>query len=236
MFELFYGKWAKYIFLFFLTIYLFLVLWPYSIVAGSAWASNIPFNFSTVQQCAEDDFQHAILPPEPCLNAYYVSLSIFGVIVILLSLLDLKEQAIVQMTLGILRFINVGAIVVYCIVNIALSGNKCMVDGLPSVNLTPYTMVNTTQSSAPIRLFNVVGWIGSIPVFAYAINLHTGIPALTQPVKQKKYIHWMLATVFSTVGVCFLALGIFVSLWFRADIQETYTLNWVSTSIHACIV
>ncbi len=230
MCELFYGKWVKYLYLCILTIYSFLALWPAGTVAGSAWASNIPFNFSTVQRCREYEFQHAILPTEPCLNAYYVSLSIFGVIVILLSLLDLKEQAVVQMTLGILRFITVGAIVVYCIVNIAEIGNKCMVDGLPSVNQTPYNnniIANATHSS-PIKLFDFFGWMGSIPVFTYAIILHSGIPSLTHPVRQKQYIHWLVAAMFTTVGACYFVLGIVVSLWFSADIQETCTLNWVN--------
>ncbi len=227
MFELFYGKWAKILYLFVLTIYSFLILWPFSTVAGSAWASNIPFNFSTVQQCAEDDFQHAILPPEPCLGSYYVSLSIFGIIVILISLLNLKEQAILQITLGAFRFVTIGAIIVYCIVNIAFSGNRCMVSELSSVNETHFTMMNTTDSS-PIRLFDFVGWISSVPVFTYAIGLHIGIPSLTQPVRQKQYIHWLVAATLVTIGICYFALGLFVSLWFNADIQENCTLNWVS--------
>ncbi len=226
MCEIFYGKWMKYLYLLILTVYSFLALWPASTVAGSAWASNIPFNFSTVKQCNEDDFQHALLPPEPCLNSYYICLAIFGVIVIFLSLLDLKEQAIVQMTLGIFRFITIGAIVVYCIVNIAEIGNKCSVDGLPSVNETPY--IKNASHSPPIRLFDFFGWMGSIPVFTYAIILHSGIPSLTHPVRQKKYIHWLVAAMFTTVGVCYFVLGIVVSLWFSADIQETCTLNWVS--------
>ncbi len=227
MCEIFYGKWAKYLYLIIVTVYSFLALWPASTVAGSAWASNLPFNFSTIMQCKENDFQHNILPPEPCLNSYYVSLTIFGFIVILLSLLDLKEQAIVQMTLGLLRFITIAAIVIYCIVNIAEIGNKCLVeDRLPSFNET-YFIANATHPP-PLRLFDFFGWMTSIPVFTYAIILHSGIPSLTHPIRQKQYIHWLVMAMFSTVGFCYFVLGIIVSLWFSADIQETCTLNWVS--------
>lgn len=232
MCELFYGKWAKYLYLLILITQAFFVLWPFSIVAGSAWASNFPFNFSIVQQCAEDDFQHAVLPPEPCLGSYYVCLAIFGVVVISISLLGLKEQAIVQITLGAFRFITIGAIIVYCIVNIAESGDKCRADRLSSANETLYTMKNTTQSPPPFRLFNFIGWIGSIPVFTYSLGFHSGIPSLTHPIRQKQYIHWLIAVVLVVIGISYFSLGIFVSLWFSADIQETCTLNWVSAYIY----
>ena len=43
----------------------------------------------------------------PCRNAYWISLGIFAIIhVVPLSLLELKEQAIVQVTLGIMRFVT----------------------------------------------------------------------------------------------------------------------------------
>ena len=237
MCEIFYGKWVKYLYLIIVTIYSFLALWPASTVAGSAWASNLPFNYTIgndtiIKQCGESEFQQTLLPPEPCLNSYYISLTIFGFIVILLSLLDLKEQAIVQMTLGLLRFITIAAIVIYCIVNIAEFKSKCLVDGIPSVNETHF-ITNSTHYP-PLKLFDFFGWITSIPVFTYAIILHSGIPSLTHPVRQKQYIHWLVAAMFSTVGLCYLVLGVVVSLWFSADIQETCTLNWVR--VLGCVI
>lgn len=227
MFEIFYGKWMKYLYLVIVTVYSFIALWPNSTIAGSAWSSFIPFNFSTIQQCKDDDFQHSILPPEPCLNAYYICLGIFALIVIPLSLLDLKEQAIVQVTLGILRFVTIVLIILFCIINVAEFNNKCLVDGEFSVNKTPYLLTNSSHSPT-IRLFDFYGWIASIPVFTFAIVLHSAVPSLTHPMRQKKYVHLMVSGMFITVGVCYVLLGTFVSLWFRADIQETCTLNWVS--------
>ncbi len=226
MCEIFYNKWIKYLYLLVLTIYQFLALWSACTVAGSAWASNLPFNYTTIKQCGESDFQQTLLPPEPCLNSYYVSLTIFGVIVILLSLLDLKEQAIVQVVLGLLRFVTVGAIVIYSIVKISQSGNKCLEEGLPHFNETPY-LTNGTHSPL-IEKFNFLGWISAIPVLTYAFIFHGGLAAMTHPVKQKKYLHWLLLTVFAATGVCYFSIGIFLPLWFRVEIQETCTLNWAS--------
>ncbi len=228
MCEIFYNKWMKYLFLLVFSVYSFLGMWSASTVAGSAWASNIPFNFSTVHRCTEDEFQHAILPPEPCLNAYYVSLSIFGVIVILLSLLDLKEQAIVQIFLGLLRFVTIGAIVIYSLVMIFYSGNKCLLDGAPDVNSTHLQqssyLTNATHSP-PIKLFDFFGWISAIPVITYAFIFHQGLSSMTHPIRQKKYLHWLVFAMFVTTGVCYFSIGIVLPLWFRVDIQETCTLN-----------
>ena len=50
----------------------------------------------------------------------------FAVIVIPLSLLGLKEQAIVQMSLGVLRYLTVAIIVIYCIVKLVQVGDICL--------------------------------------------------------------------------------------------------------------
>lgn len=238
MCEMFYGKWMKYLYLVIFTVYSFLAMWSCCTVAGSAWASNIPFNFTTsntsgVLECEEDAFQHDALPSHPrCRNAYYLSVTIFAVIVITLSLLDLKEQVIVQMILGLMRFLTVAIILLYCIVKLAQSngGNKCLEDGMFSVNNTPF-LTNATYSPT-LRLFNAPGWLSAIPVFTYTFILHQGIPSLTHPIRQKQYLRWLVIAMFVTAGVLYFSLGIIVPLWFRADVQETCTLNWVSEYLY----
>lgn len=124
--EVFFGKWAKYLYLVILSIYCFLASWSLATVAGSSWALNIPYNFSEVKQCENDPFHHHVLPAEEaCRNAYYFSLFLYAIIVVILSLLDLKEQAIIQMILGLMRFLTVGAIVVYSLAKIAEGGDIC---------------------------------------------------------------------------------------------------------------
>ena len=231
---MFFNKWVKYLYLITLTAYILLATWSFSTVGASAWSINIPFNFATVRECRDDDFHHEVLPPEvPCRNAYYVCLTIFGVLVILLSLLDLKEQALVQMFLGILRFITVGAIIIYCIVRLFESSSKCNVDAAPYLNDTRF-LSNITRFptlSDIIVKFNFWGWTSAIPVFSYAFIIHSGISSLAHPIKQKKYLRWLVVAMFSTAGICYFSLGIVVPLWFRADIQETCTLNWVSERV-----
>ena len=67
-----------------------------------------------------------------------------------------------------------------------------------------------------------------MPVMTYAFNVHMGIPSLTHPIKQKQYLHWLIMFTFGSIAFAYLSLGIVAPLWFRATIQETVTLNWVS--------
>lgn len=221
--ELFVSKYLKYAYLILLSIYTFLAAWSFSTVAASAWAINIPFkNFGGVEKCAEDAFSHNVLPSGSCLYAYYVCLTLFGVIVVTLSLFDLKEQAIVQLSLGVLRFATVVAIVLYCIVRLAEGGDPCT-----DLNANS-TLPIKAEIKPTILKFDPSGWVLTIPVFAYAFLFHTGIASLTHPVKQKKYLDWLLVVMYLAATFCYMSLGVIVPLWFRASIQETCTLNWVS--------
>ena len=244
--ELFVGRWFKFIYLAVVTIYTFLSCWSYATVAGSAWASNVPFNFSTLKVCGDEEFHHQLLPEQGgCLSAYYFSLSLFGLIVIFLSVLDLKEQVIVQVVLGSARFLTVGAIVVYSIVKLSLSdGSDACEESIPLYNLTDGTgdnstmRFNTTSTNDDdiVFKFDLKGWVAAIPVFTYAFIVHTGISSLTHPVRQKKYLHWMLAAMSTTALLSYMALGVVVPLWFKASVQETITLNWVSHNHVMCLL
>ena len=153
---------------------------------------------------------------------------------IFLSVLDLKEQAIVQVFLGSARFLTVGAIVIYSMVKLSHGGDACGEDEILTAsnsssniselgNATRYTSYNDI-----VFKFDPKGWVAAIPVFIYAFIIHTGISSLSHPVKQKKYLHWMLAGMSVTALVSYMSLGLVVPLWFKTGVQEAITLNWVS--------
>ena len=236
--EIFVGKWFKYAYLSVVTIYSFLACWSFSTVAGTAWASNIPYNFGSLNVCSEDAFHHQVLPHGGCLSSYYFSVFLFGILMIILSVLDLKEQAIVQVFLGSARFLTVGAIVIYSIVKLSQGGDACEDKEISTFPDTSQSVLNIsdfvtnatryTSYSDIVFKFDPRGWVAAIPVFTYAFIIHTGISSLSHPVKQKKYLHWMLAAMSITALVCYMSLGLVVPLWFKASVQETITLNWVS--------
>ena len=243
--EIFVGKWFKYVYLSVVTIYSFLACWSFSTVAGTAWASNIPYNFGSLNVCSEDAFHHRVLPQGGCLSSYYFSVFLFGILMIFLSVLDLKEQAIVQVFLGSARFLTVGAIVIYSIVKLSQGGDACDDNEILTFPNTSQSILNISYLFNTTRYtsyddivfkFDPKGWVAAIPVFTYAFIIHTGISSLSHPVKQKAYLHWMLAAMSITAVVSYMSLGLVVPLWFKASVQETITLNWVSPLSNTIIV
>ena len=222
--EVFVGKYLKFVYLVMVTLAGFLTLWSFATIAGSSWSINIPLNFGTAEQCSEDAFLHKTVPSGGCLYAYYFSLAIFALIVVTLSLLDLKEQAVVHLVIGVMRFVTVGAILIYCIVRLAEGGDACL-DTLEGTNFSD--TLNAGIKDAVLK-FDMRGLVLAVPVFVFAFQFHIGLSSLTHPVKEKKYLHWLTVAIFVASTLSYLSLGVIVPLWFRAAIQETCTLNWVS--------
>ena len=210
-------------------VYNFLRCWSFATVAASAWASNIPFNMGGATQCSTEAFFHSSLPSGGCLYSYYFSLVVFAMIVITISLFELKEQAVIQFSLGILRFIAIGAIIIYCIIKLS-GGNNFCVDMEVRTNAT--TENETLLSS--VFEFDFYGWVTAIPVFVFATMFLTGLSSVTHPIKQKQYLGGLMKAIGATTTICYLSLGVVVPLWFKASIQETCTLNWVSTTARVC--
>ena len=234
--QIFVGKWFKYLYLVIFVLYGFLGCWSFTAVAGSAWATNIPYNFGATSVCNSHAFHHRVLPLGGCLYSYYFSIFLFGIVVITLSVLDLNEQIVVQVILGLLRYIAIGAMIIYCIVKLSQGGDICE-ERASLQNFTSLVQSNDGHHHNITRYisfkdivvkFDPAGWVISIPVFIYAFMIHSGVSSLTHPIKQKKYLSWMMLINFASAHFCLLTLGIVVPLWFKASVQETVTLDWVS--------
>ena len=230
--SIFIGRWSKYFYIFLNTSACFLYLLAFSTVAGSAWAVNLPLKFADVLECNSTDFHFHILPIViPCRNAYWFCLFLFGCIVVPLSLINLSDQAIVQVILSVLRFITIGAILVFCIANLIAVGNICTC-AHPWKNVTKVDddfecNINSTFAQITIH-FNVEAWTVIIPVTVSALAFHTSIPFLVHPVKQKKHLRKLIIVVFLVVPSLYMMIGVVIPLWWKGCIEETCTLNWVS--------
>ena len=235
--EVFAGRWLKVVYLVVLTVYSFLAGLSFSTVAGSAWSVNLPFNFSDIEQCSEMDFKNQTLPLlATCRNAYWLCLLLFACIVVPLSLIELKEQVIVQVVMGILRFVTIGSIVIFSVTNFGLYYDICSCEDpwAPDNNTEDVSMctnyTNNTIADMAVQ-FDVKSWLLSIPVFVYAHILHQGIPALTHPIKEKNYLKAYFNILFLVIGSIYTILGVAVALWFRDCTISTCTLNWVSHTV-----
>ena len=245
--EMFFTRVGKYLYLITMIIFTFFVALSLSTVAASAWATHIPLNFGPFQQCPHDAFHHHVIPDDSeCRLAYYFSLTLFALVVIPLSVMDLKEQAIIQTMLGLLRVSLLAMIFIYCIVKLSEGNNICE---LPeTMNISNHSNSsksctsegsegNITAGSTILELHDIVirfDWRGrlvGVPLFTYPFLLHHSVPSLTNPIKQKQYLWQFILCTYGFLGICFLSLGVIVPLWFKAKTQETVTLNWVSDLI-----
>lgn len=211
-------------------------------IASTAWATNIPLNFGPFQQCPCEAFHQQVISQgsglEGCRRAYYFCLCLFALIVIPLSLMNLKEQAIIQTIFGVMWVLLVVVIVVYCIVKLLEGGNIC--EGPISRNISNhsdfcsiggtvrnFTAWRTLKLRDIIIRFDWRGWLVVIPVCTWPFMLQYSIPSFTNPIRQKQYLWHFILCTYGFVVFLLVIMGSVPPLWFSAETQET-VLNWVS--------
>ena len=105
--EIFFNKFVKYFYLVLVAVFCFPCASAVTVVTSSTWATNIPLNFGPFIQCSYDAFNNVMIPEnDGCRYSYYFCLMLFGLIVIPLSVINLKEQAVIQGIFGLLRFFD----------------------------------------------------------------------------------------------------------------------------------
>jgi len=239
--EIFFGKLGKYLYLIILAIFSVFYLLLLSTVASTVWATNVPLNFGPFWKCRYDAFHLQVLPElESCRNTYYFCLCLFASIVVPLSLMSLKEHAIIQTIFGVMRVLLVVVIVVYCIVKLLEGGNICEegpVGSNGSNDSESCTFEETEQNVTAghtlelhdiIVRFDLRGWLVAIPVCTWPFLVHQSIPSFTHPIKQKQYLWHFILCTFGFVVLILVIMGVVPPLWFSAETQETVSLNWVS--------
>ncbi|EDV23113.1 Transmembrane protein 104-like protein [Trichoplax sp. H2] len=231
--NLFLGDKAKIVYMLVLFVYLALACWSFTTVAASTWSSNIPFgNGSSLRQCTQEDFQDRIIPEAGgCLNSYRLCAGIFAVIVLSLSCLEVTEQKIIQIIMGILRFVVVLFMCFNSVADLTSKENKQIpfsnvshFELMDSKHDQPYTTL--TYSYTNPLYYNFRAWVQAIPVFVYAQVLHQGIPILIEPVTRKQHLRTMVVAVFLTMYTLYTFLGIVISYRFGDKVSQISTLNW----------
>ena len=233
MAQAFYGRIMKVVYIVVFSIYCFLAAWSFSTVAGSAWAANLPFSTNVtpgLRQCQYDEFKDTLIPASTeCLNVYRLCIFFFGVVSVVLSMLELTEQKILQIFLGLLRFVTIGSMVIYCIVRLIQTHGEAP----HSTNSTLGDTSNMTFGDAFLH-FKFNYWLVAIPVFVYSQITHQGIATLTAPVVPKKRLGRFFITIISTTCIIYTVLGVIVAMYWQDSVQETSTLNWVSFVYERC--
>ena len=231
--QVFVGRWFKVFYLLVVITVSFIGLWTSSTVAGSAWSTNLPLNFGSLQMCTEEEFQDNIYPKgSGCLAAYRFCVFLFAVMVLPLSLLELKNVSFIQTIFGGLRFVVIGAMVLYALSNLAINGIQ---GGVPlAANVTASNLTENVVRDFVFG-FSFTGLLSAISLFTSALVIHPGLSTLTHPIKNKKPLGWFVLAVYGTVAVFYILMGVILTLWFGSDANSTITLNWVRTCIREYI-
>ena len=242
--EIFFNKFVKYFYLVLVAVFCFSCASSVTVVTSSAWATNIPLNFGPFTQCSYDAFNNVVIPKDDsCRYSYYFCLMLFGLIVVPFSVMNLKEQAVIQAIFGLLRFLMIAMILIYCIVKLFEGGDICQETQIGTNNpnqsnatiscsfeeaVRNATAENVIEMRDIIIKFDWRGWLVAIPVLTYSLMLQHSVPSLTHPIGKKKYLWHFILCTYGFLGLCFLCLGVVVPLWFRAETQESVVFNWVS--------
>ena len=193
MCEMFLGRWAKYACIVQLTISAFIGLLNFSGVVASTISVNLPLNFAGMSQCEGIDFHLHDLPSDlSCRNAYRFCLFLFVYIVVPLTLLGVKQQVAFQFFTSILRFVIVGALLVFIIVNLISVGEICTCD-------QPWSQTNNTTTFLIEEDCNVTGtitnmlfhfrfeaWASSLPLLVVCFSFHPTLPVLSHSIYKTK--------------------------------------------------
>lgn len=91
------GKRAKQIYIIIIILYLWGATWSYMVVFAASFASHVPISFISGGTTCE-------VGPD-CTAQYHFWGAVFAVVGLLLTCLNLKEQAIMQITMTALRFV-----------------------------------------------------------------------------------------------------------------------------------
>ena len=242
--EIFFNKLGKYFYLVMVVVLCLISSLAVTTITTSTLATNVPLNFGPFQQCSDDAFHNEIIPKDVgCRYTYYFCLMLFGLVVVPLSMMNLEDQAVIQTIFGLLRFLMIAMILIYCIVKLFEGSDICQetqisnyISNQSNVTLScnfEETVRNITAENV-IEMQDIIiklDWRGClvfIPVFTYSLMLHHTIPSFTHPIGKKKYLWQFILCTYSFLGACFLCLGVVVPLWFRAETQESVVLNWVS--------
>ena len=219
--NLFMGWGGKLIFVSLFPIYSCLTLWAFASVVATTWSTNIPINTSYVIRCYETDFTKRPFPlNEECIHLYRICVSIFGIIVVVLSLLELTEQKSIQIFFSVIRFVALLSIMlfsIYIITYDAVHSNESVPQATESLNSTVTGILTN---------FDFSWWIVSVPIMCYSLNVHMAIPSLTHHIYPKTYLKELIIVIFVTICIVYSVIGVLVSLAFRSLVNENLTLNW----------
>jgi hypothetical protein len=176
----------------------------------STSAAGIVFEYGGIQngRCVQPLSDPSNAPD--CEMVYYICVVCFATMVIPLTLLEIEEQANVQLALTAYRFLALGVMIVTLGVAMARTEN-----------------VQATTIEPALR--NQVNWIGFATVFnaaAVAFNFQLNMPDALRPLADKSAARTVMQASFGTVVIFYVVMSLMASTVLGDHVLEPVTLNW----------
>ncbi|KAH3760914.1 Transmembrane protein [Pelomyxa schiedti] len=156
-------------------------------------------------------------PSSWCTFAYYGSILLYLCIVLPLTLMDLAEQAVLQMFLTIYRFFAFGLMVITVLVAIGFVGQ--------------YSEPKISSSSSSFDQGNIWGfkWSGFGTAFtstAFALTMHYNLPNSLSPVRNKLSFRTICLCAIFTAIFFYFTVGCSCGYFFNEYTEPLVVLNW----------
>ena len=199
--DIFIGPFYKRLYLCVLSTYLGGCCWSY----GTVFANSLSSLF------------HEYLPLYFRPYSYPIFLSLYSLIVIPISCLELTEQVYLQVTLSLCR-ICMMLVMISTIILADFSHNQPFQE-------FPREIEHDSLLRIDLSLLYII-----LPIAAYANIFHHSLPALSQPVQNKKNLVFIyLCTIFLCL-IAYCSIGCIISSYFGSYIKSSSNLNWISYS------
>uniref|UniRef100_A0A7S3GH40 Amino acid transporter transmembrane domain-containing protein n=2 Tax=Palpitomonas bilix TaxID=652834 RepID=A0A7S3GH40_9EUKA len=152
-----------------------------------------------------------------CQYIYVFFLACFALVVVPVSCLELTEQKWMQVVLCALRFVAIALMIATAAYSMATGNTEIF--------------GNQYKPNAPFHEseFSSIGLIISTACFSQIV--HHSIPGISNPIKNKKVLPSVFTPVYITTFSIYASLGIVMSIFFKAGLQNVATLNWLDYQV-----
>lgn len=188
----FFGPVQSYIFTMFLGLFIFGMLVAYSSVFSASLTANLPLPYLGTCDIYTD---------EGCLVNYRIYLTLFTIIVFVLTIIGVKEQKSFQIVLSLFRFLLIGALVIIAAIRI-VSGEET----------SEITLINWENADL------------CYTVMIFAVVYQQNLPSIAEiSIEKIVYVPWRVTIAFL---VCYGLVGVILSISF-VNVQRMCNLNYM---------
>lgn len=210
-----YGTTAMVVYGVLLSLVMYGLLWAFGTVFAASLAANVPTPLTNYVTCDNERETTA------CVGPYRAFLLLFAVIVVPLSLVDLREQRVVQMimtgTRGVVLLVMIGTVV-------AAPACDGVAFAVKSGGEVDPAFVDRGMHVA--EYFRPSGMGVLVPTTIFALIFHYSVPVLSHEVADKTALRGIFLTAFAVAAGSYVSLAIIVSTYFRDTVNTQCNLNW----------